>query len=81
MLKDHCRFVSVLSGISVILSLTALLLVIRYCCPDLEQDIRNVLGGENAALFRQAFHVVADGLETGVPVREMTKEAVRVLFG
>ena len=80
MVKDHCRFVSVLSGISVILSLASLLLVIHYCCPELETDIRRVLGGESAALFRQAFHVVADGLEAGVPVREMTKEAVQVFF-
>lgn len=81
MLKDPCRFVSFLSCISVIFSFVALLLVVRYCCPELEENLRNVIGGVDTAPVRQAFHVMADGLEAGIPVKETVKEAVQVFIG
>ena len=80
-MKDPGRFMSFLSGISVILSFLALLLVVRYCCPELEEDIRSVIGGVDTAPVRQAFHVIADGLEAGMPIRDTVKSAVQIFVG
>lgn len=79
---DHrYRFAAFLSGISVLLSLLALLAVIRYCYPEVEQDLRHIVSGLESSPVRQAFHTMADGLGAGEPIKETMKETAQVLFG
>ena len=80
-MKEPCRLASFLSVISVIFSFVALLLVVRYCYPELEENLRNVIGGVDTAPVRQAFHIMADGLEAGLPIKETVREAVQILVG
>ena len=70
-----------MSTISLLFAVAALLAVFRYCYPELERDVRNVIGGLEISPVRQAFHTMADGLEGGAPIKETVQETVKVLFG
>jgi len=79
--NDRYRFAGFLSGISVLLSLLALLAVFRYCYPEVERDIYDVIAGLETSPIRQAFYTISDGLEAGEPIKETMKDASKVLFG
>lgn len=71
----------ILSGLALLLSVICLLLVCHYCYPDVEQKAREVLGGMKDNTARQAFHIMAEGLEEGESVKQTISETVQVLFG
>ncbi len=68
------------SGIYVLLALVLLLRVCSYCYPSVQREIKAVLGGMEGGAVRQAFGVLAEGLESGEPIRETFAQSVQVLF-
>lgn len=70
-----------LSGLALFLSVICLLSVCHYCYPDMEQKAREILGGVKDNAARQAFHIMAEGLEEGDPVKQTISETAKVLFG
>ena len=65
-----------LSGIYLLGALILLLWVCGNCCPQL----RRVITGMEDSPLRQAFGVLSEGLESGVPVRDTVERTVQVFF-
>lgn len=75
------KVAAVLSGLSLLVSIMALVLVCRFCCPEMGTKLRQLVGGLEGSPVRQAFSVMADGLGEGEPVGQTLRETVQVLFG
>lgn len=75
------KLAAVCSWISLAISIAALVLVCRNCCPELGGELRRVLGGLEDSPVRQAFSVMADGLGSGAPVKDTMRDTAQVLFG
>lgn len=79
--KKDSRFLSAVTGLLAIAALVLLLSLCHYCYPELEHQVRQVLSGIETGPARQAFHLIADGLEQGASVKETIKASIEVLFG
>lgn len=79
--KGNHGFLSFLSGVLVVCAIGLLIHVCRFCYPEADRQFREVLGGLENGAARQAFYVMAEGLEEGSPIKETMKETVQVLFG
>ncbi len=75
------KFAAFLSGVYVLAALLLLLGVCGHCYPAVEEKLKEVVTGEETSPVRQAFGVLADGLESGDPIRETVADTVQVLFG
>lgn len=69
-----------LSGIYVLAACLLLLGVCRYCYPALGGQVRDALTGLEDSPVREAFGVLAEGLETGMPLKETLGETAEILF-
>lgn len=69
-----------ISGLCVLGALILLLSVCSHCYPSVHQQVQELLGGMENGSVRQAFDVLADGLERGEPVREALAETADILF-
>ena len=65
------------SGVYLLAAVLLLLCVCGYCYPQ----TRQMFAGMEDSPVRQAFSTLAEGLETGEPVRSTMTDAVQVLFG
>lgn len=79
--SDGGKTAAVLSTLSLLVSILALVLVCHSCCPELNQQLRRLVGGLEDSPVRQAFSVMADGLGSGAPVKQTMEETAQVLFG
>lgn len=70
-----------ISGFVLIISIVLLLATCHHCYPELEQDVYTVFAGMEESPVREAFHVLAEGLEAGEPVKETFHQTVQVLIG
>lgn len=68
------------SGVCVLLALVLLLQVCAHCYPSVHREIRAVLGGMEDGAVRQAFGALADGLESGDPIRDSLTQSAQILF-
>ena len=79
--RKHSRLVSVFAAIYLLAAALLLLSVCGDCFPVFGRRVRNaVLGGEESPV-REAFSVLADGLESGEPVKDAVTASIEVLFG
>ena len=69
------------SGLALLLAVFCLLSVCHYCYPVVEQRAKEVISGVDSGPVRQAFYTMAEGFESGEPVKETLTETVQVLFG
>ena len=74
-------FAVFISGLALLISVVCLFAVCHYCYPEVEQKAREVLRGLDDNPARQAFQTMAEGLESGEPVKQTVAETVQVLFG
>lgn len=75
-----CKIANVISWLSMLIAVLALLAVFHYCYPDLEHDVRQIIGGLDISPVRQAFYTMSDQLEQGSTIKETVAETVKVLF-
>lgn len=68
-----CSFVYLLTAIVLLLS------VCGYCYPAINEWTQSVFTGAEDNPVREAFHVLSDGLETGVPWKEAAMTSFSVL--
>ena len=78
--KRKGAFASFFSGLCVLAALVLLMGVCGYCYPAVYGEIRAVFGGVENGSVRQAFGVLADGLESGESVRETLAQSAQILF-
>ena len=71
---------TIISALSLLISVACFFMILEYCYPNLEQDIKSVFMGFENNPVQQAFRVMADGFEEGEPIRSTMRETVTVLF-
>ena len=79
--KRENKLLSFLSGLMVLGAVVLLVHVCGSCYPAMEHQVRQVLGGLDQGPAKQAFHVMAEGLESGESIKETLQDTVQVLFG
>lgn len=76
-MEKRSKFASWLSGAYLLVSILLLLWVCGICYPQ----VRHLVIGEENSPVRQAFGILAEGLEAGEPVRETVAESLQILIG
>ena len=71
---------TIISGLSLLISVICFMMVLGYCYPNLEQDIKAFFAGYENNTIQQAFHVMTKGLEEGASIQTAMKETAEVLF-
>ncbi len=72
---------NLISSLCVLAALGLLAATCLYCYPSLEGKLRQAVAGLEDSPVREAFAVMADGLEAGESVRDTMDMTVQVLFG
>lgn len=75
------RLANVCSLIYLVAALWLLGAVCGSCYPAIGESIRHVMAGEEDGSVREAFSVLADGLERGEPIQNVIAASVEVLVG
>lgn len=78
--KSGSGWAAFLSGLCVLGAVALLLTVCGYCYPSVRTELQEVLAGLEHGAVRQAFGTLAEGLESGEPIRETLSETVQVLL-
>ncbi len=78
--KSGSGWAAFFSGLCVLAALALLLLVSGYCYPSVRRELQALFIGMEDGAVRQAFGILAEGLEQGVPVKETLAETAAVLF-
>lgn len=68
------------SGLCVLGALALLLVVCTKCYPNVHRKVQELFSGVDTGPVRQAFGVLAEGLEEGDPIRQTLRETVDTLF-
>ena len=75
------RVANLLSAIYVVVAVCLLFSVCRYCYPLMGEQVRQVIGGWKDGPIQEAFYVLTESLEAGLPLRETVSASAEVLFG
>ena len=68
------------SGLCVLGALALLMKICSICYPSVQRELQALFMGMEDGAVRQAFGTLAEGLETGAPVRETLAQTVQILF-
>lgn len=72
---------SVCSVVYLLVAVSLLLGVCRYCYPAAGQWMQDAIAGAADSPVREAFGVLADGLEAGEPLKDAAQASFSVLVG
>ena len=70
-----------MSAVYLLMSICLLLSVCMHCYPQAEEKLREVIVGVSDSPVREAFGVLAEGLEESRPVKEVLSRSYEVLVG
>lgn len=76
--KSHLA--TFLSGIYLLAACLLLVGVLTHCYPEIGGRIKTAVTGLEQSPVRQAFGILADGLEAGEPFKETVSQSVQILF-
>ena len=77
--KKTNRLMAFCSVVYLLSAVVLLLAVCGYCYPAVEQWTQAVIAGAEDSPVKEAFHVLSDGLESGVPWKEAASSSFSVL--
>ena len=79
--RKNCWIGTLCSFVYLLVAISLLLGVCGYCYPSMRNWTQSVIAGAEDSPVREAFHVLSEGLEDGVPLKDAAQASLSVLIG